>query len=120
MTFSGAELEKIAERVIERTLEGFSLEWSGLVLTWDSTRPAGSRVVSMTIGGKPLDRARDYKIVTNNFLAGGGDKFEFFPKGRGIVDTGFVIRDLVRAAVEKMKEPIAPTKDVRFEDVSRH
>jgi 2',3'-cyclic-nucleotide 2'-phosphodiesterase (5'-nucleotidase family) len=118
MTFSGAELAKIAERVIERTLEGFSLEWSGLVLTWDSTRPAGSRVVSMTIGGAPVDPARDYRIVTNNFLAGGGDKFEFFPKGHAIVDTGFVIRDLVRAAVEKTKGPIAPTREERFLDVA--
>ena len=80
----------------------------------------GSCVVSMTIDGKPLDPARDYRIVTNNFLAQGGDRFEFFPKGRNIVDTGFVIRDLVRAAVEKTKGPIAPTKDVRFEDVAGH
>ncbi|KAK4120190.1 Metallo-dependent phosphatase [Parathielavia appendiculata] len=32
-------------------------------------------LVSVTIGDKPLDRAAEYKIVTVDFIAGGGDNF---------------------------------------------
>ena len=32
-------------------------------------------LVSVTIGGKPLDKAAEYKFVTLDFVAGGGDNF---------------------------------------------
>lgn len=35
----------------------------------------GNVLVSVTIGDKPLDKAAEYKIVTLDFIAGGGDNF---------------------------------------------
>ncbi|KAH6612191.1 Metallo-dependent phosphatase-like protein [Chaetomium sp. MPI-SDFR-AT-0129] len=39
----------------------------------DSKSQSGKVLVSVTIGGKPLDKAADYKIATMDFVAGGGD-----------------------------------------------
>lgn len=39
----------------------------------DSQSESGKVLVSVTIGGKPLDKAADYKIATMDFVAGGGD-----------------------------------------------
>lgn len=45
----------------------------------------GSRLVSVEIGGKPLDDARRYKVATNDFLARGKDGYEAFSRARPIV-----------------------------------
>lgn len=45
----------------------------GINITWDSTHANGTKLVSVNIGGKPLDNTTTYNIVTLDFLAGGGD-----------------------------------------------
>lgn len=45
----------------------------GINITWDSTHANGTKLVSVQIGGAPLDNATIYNIVTLDFLAGGGD-----------------------------------------------
>ena len=35
----------------------------------------------MKLDGQPIDKAASYRVVTNNFLQGGGDAFEAFTKG---------------------------------------
>ncbi|KAJ4286178.1 hypothetical protein N0V88_008122 [Collariella sp. IMI 366227] len=44
----------------------------------------GNVLVSVTIGGKPLDKAAEYKMVTLDFIAGGGDNF-FSPAFENLV-----------------------------------
>ena len=48
---------------------------SGLVAEVDRSRPAGSRVVRVSVGGAPLDPARVYAVATNDFLMRGGDGY---------------------------------------------
>jgi 5'-nucleotidase len=45
---------------------------------------SSSVLVSVTIGDKPLDKAAEYKIVTVDFIAGGGDNF-FSPPFENLV-----------------------------------
>jgi 5'-nucleotidase len=54
----------------------------------------GSRVVpgSVKVNGAPLDDSKTYRVVANNFLAEGGDKFPEFARGANRADTQ--IRDL--------------------------
>ena len=40
-----------------------------------ATNNTANVLVSVTIGGKPLDKAAQYKFVTLDFVAGGGDNF---------------------------------------------
>ncbi|KAL1837218.1 hypothetical protein VTJ49DRAFT_4119 [Mycothermus thermophilus] len=44
----------------------------------------GKVLVSVTIGGKPLDRTAEYRFVTIDFLSGGGDNF-FSPAFNDVV-----------------------------------
>jgi 2',3'-cyclic-nucleotide 2'-phosphodiesterase (5'-nucleotidase family) len=48
---------------------------SGMTVVYDSKRPAGSRVVSVQVGGQPLDAARVYRVATNDFMMRGGDGY---------------------------------------------
>jgi 5'-nucleotidase / UDP-sugar diphosphatase len=58
---------------------------SGLTYKIDDTKPAGERVHSVTIQGKPLDLNKTYSMATNDFLAAGGDNYEMF---KGLTHTG--------------------------------
>lgn len=43
--------------------------------------PSGPVDGSVTLNGQPIDKAASYRVVTNNFLQGGGDAFAAFTKG---------------------------------------
>jgi 2',3'-cyclic-nucleotide 2'-phosphodiesterase (5'-nucleotidase family) len=48
---------------------------SGLVIEANVKQPAGRRIVSVKIGGEPLQDGKMYKIATNDFMARGGDGY---------------------------------------------
>ncbi|MDE2018313.1 MAG: 5'-nucleotidase C-terminal domain-containing protein, partial [Hyphomicrobiales bacterium] len=48
---------------------------SGLTVTAKLGEPAGKRVVSVEVGGKPLDPAATYSLATNDYMAKGGDGY---------------------------------------------
>lgn len=64
-----------------------------VVATYDETKPAGSRITSLSIDGAPIDPAATYTVSTFSFLATGGDNFSAFTRGT-TRDTGLVDRDL--------------------------
>lgn len=51
---------------------------SGIRMTVDASRPEGERILSIDIGGVPLDPGKRYKIATNDFLARGSDGYLAF------------------------------------------
>lgn len=67
---------------------------SNAKLVFDGQAQPGDRVLSMEIGGQPVEKDKNYIMVTNDFLAAGGDGYEMF-KGepilqyRGTLDEAF-------------------------------
>jgi 2',3'-cyclic-nucleotide 2'-phosphodiesterase (5'-nucleotidase family) len=59
---------------------------AGLTVEADLTKAPGARVVSVTIGGKPLDPAATYKLATNDYMLGGGDGYTAFSNGKVLID----------------------------------
>ena len=54
--------------------------------TYNPKAKAGSRVNSVKIGNKPLNKGRTYTMATNDYLAKGGDGYSVFKKGKVIID----------------------------------
>jgi 5'-nucleotidase/UDP-sugar diphosphatase len=80
VALSGADLRGVLE-------QGFSLragmvQASGVRATYDLKRPIGSRLVTLEVGGKPVEDARTYRVATNSFLAEGGDGYAAFKRGQ--------------------------------------
>ena len=78
----------------ERVAGGFLSGVSGLRYGIDLARPAGSRIVEVEVWRDnrwhPLDPRENYRVVTNSFLAAGGDGYAVLAGARGYrVDTGF-------------------------------
>jgi 5'-nucleotidase len=66
----------------------------GFSYQWDEFKPEGEKIVpgSVKLNGVPLDMESSYRVVTNNFLAEGGDGFPTFKKGANRAPTN--IRDI--------------------------
>ena len=82
MTYTGEQLLALFEQQFDD--DGFIQTFSpsqGFRLTYDLNRPVGSRVVSVTLDGKPIDPAKTYRVTMNSFLAAGGDSFTVFKDG---------------------------------------
>lgn len=88
---------------------------SGMRVKADLSRPDGRRVVSVHVDGKPLNPKRIYRLVTNDYLAGGGDGYAAL-KGtkvvRGESDADLVANVVI--AYIKAKGSVAPAIDGRI------
>ncbi|NPU85086.1 MAG: bifunctional metallophosphatase/5'-nucleotidase [Syntrophaceae bacterium] len=102
-------------QILEESARGSrgSLQISGLRVTADLTRPAGQRIVGVEIDGRPLAAEKTYRVVTNDFLAAGGDEFTVFREGKNVV-YGDDLRD-VAAAYLKKHSPVRPRIEGRIE-----
>jgi 5'-nucleotidase / UDP-sugar diphosphatase len=82
------------------------MQISGLMVRYDGAHPVGSRVISVAVGGKPIVREQIYRVVTNDFLAAGGDQYTTFLKGTRLV-YGETLRDAILAYL-KQHSPVHP------------
>ncbi|MES2353451.1 MAG: bifunctional metallophosphatase/5'-nucleotidase [Pseudomonadota bacterium] len=82
------------------------LQVSGLTYTWSAERPAGNKVVSVQIGGLPIDRSALYSVAANSFIAAGGDRLTVFTRGVNRVGGPLDIDALI-AYVKSLPQPIA-------------
>lgn len=95
MDLTGAQIRRILENQWkEGSANGSMLQVSnGFSYRWDASKPVGSRVLGMTLEGQPVEDAKTYRIVANNFLAEGGDNFPDFAKGSNRLETGLLDLD---------------------------
>ena len=75
----------------------------------------GGKVARVSIQGMPLDPAKTYRMVINNFMAVGGDGYPVVTTHANYVDTGFVDADVVRAFISAN----SPLQTARFAPASR-
>lgn len=54
-----------------------------------------NRILSVEVGGKPLDQEQTYRLVTSNYLLSGGDGMDFLKKARNSTDLGYKIRNAI-------------------------
>lgn len=78
----GAQIKEILEHGVKAypSTAGHFPQISGLNFVFDESREAGSRIVGITINGKPIEMDRVYVVATNDFMAVGGDEYPNFSK----------------------------------------
>lgn len=95
----GADLRAVVEHGL--SLRAGMAQVSGLRVTYDLARPVGARAVAVAVGGAPLEDDRTYRVVTNSFLAEGGDGYAAFPRGRLVARDG-LLSDLLSDHIRKV------------------
>lgn len=110
-----AALENGASQVEDGA--GRFLQVAGLKYTFDPAQPAGSRVSDVMVndGGTwgPIDPAKVYGVVSNNYVRGGGDGFRMFVSAANAYDFGPDLADVTAEYMAKTG-PVAPALDGRI------
>lgn len=90
---------------------------AGLRFSWDPTNPAGQRIVRAEVwtaaGFHPLQEEETYIVVTNNFLAGGGDGYDVFREAEQTTVLGFVDYEVL-ADYLRAHSPLHPVVEGRI------
>ncbi len=87
LDLKGKDLETIFDSFAEKSPQGFS---SNVKLGIQN-----KQVHSLTIGGKPLDKNKVYKIITLDYLAEGNDGMSPLKNATVMTKTGVLLRDLM-------------------------
>jgi 2',3'-cyclic-nucleotide 2'-phosphodiesterase (5'-nucleotidase family) len=116
----GATILAAVENGVSQVDEGAGRfpQVSGMVVKVDLSKPAGSRVVSVEIGGKPIDNAAEYKLATNDFMLRGGDGYTMLADGTVLLNErdGTLMADQVMQYIAKAGK-VAAKPEGRIETV---
>jgi len=96
---------------------------SGLTYEFDPEAEAGSRITKVMIGTEALVLTKTYTMVTNDFLASGGDGYVMF-EDKPFVGEGGLLSDVliehvtelgtVKTVAEGRIVPLEPTGDIEY------
>jgi 2',3'-cyclic-nucleotide 2'-phosphodiesterase (5'-nucleotidase family) len=108
----GTEMQKLAETWLQSGRPNTHV--SGLTIQYDSARPAGSRVVSITTAdGRAMEPTRIYTLVINDFML---DEPELREAVSLVSEELLPIRDLdaFAAYLRRLPQPVQAPSDVRI------
>lgn len=121
---SGKTLREVLEHGVARSAVGEDGEpgrfpqISGMSFKYDTTKPAGSRVTEILVGGKPLDEKKNYTLATSDFLVSrGGDGYTMLKDGKVLItaDAAQKDSDVFEAAIKSApNSTIAPKLEGRI------
>jgi len=120
ISVTGETLRQAVEHGVSRTGPGSEPgrfpQVSGLAYAFDATRPAGSRVIELTVGGRPLDPRRSYTLVTTRYVAEGGDQYAVLKGHENLLREKLIDSEVLRRAIAEAKT-IAPRTEGRIRRV---
>ena len=123
---SGAILRQVLEHGVARSAEdaepGRFPQVSGIRFTFDGRRPPGSRIVDLSIDGKPLDEKRTYTLAASDYIAlDGGDGYAMLKTARVLIprERAQFDSDVLQAAIVAQKV-IAPKTDGRIKRLDQN
>lgn len=86
---------------------------AGMSYAFDVSKPAGERVSDVMVGGAPIDPAKMYGVVSNNYVRNGGDGYKMFRDAQNAYDYGPDLADVTAEYMAKMG-PVKPMLDGRI------
>lgn len=99
MTMTGQQVWEMLEISINGHHAIFQV--SGLKMVYDRQALPGKRLISVQIGGQPIDLNKNYKVVTNSFLAAGGGEYGIFKQPTDAEDSYIPLRDIMADYIKK-------------------
>ena len=109
LELEGVHLEATLRQAVEGTAHT-GLEVSGLTL--DVASGDEPKLLGVLVGGEPLDPARVYRVVTNNFIAEGGDNYQMLSEAKSVTHDQILLRTLLERSFAD--GPLTPPTDNRY------
>jgi 5'-nucleotidase len=122
---SGKTLREVLEHGVARSAEdsepGRFPQVSGITFTYDISKPAGSRVSEIKIGGQPLNESKTYTLATSDFLVTrGGDGYTMFKDAKILIKAEEAQKDsevFERAIRQSPNSTISPKVEGRMKKI---
>ncbi len=112
---SGATVIEALENGVSQIEEGAGRfpQVAGMTYAFDPKAAPGSRISDVMVGGAPIDPAKVYGVVSNNYVRNGGDGYKMFVDAENAYDFG---PDLADVTAEFLAEqgPFKPYTDGRI------
>ncbi|EGR0109682.1 bifunctional metallophosphatase/5'-nucleotidase [Vibrio vulnificus] len=102
---SGNQVKELLE--YSYTLPYGLAQFSGLEAKYDSQKPAGERLISVRINGKPIADTQRYKVATYSYAASGGDGYHVFAKG-SLLSQGDSVTQVLISQFKEWKTVLVP------------
>lgn len=116
---NGGTLRSMVEFQVSKARGSEFVHGSGLRLVFDSRQPAGQRVISIEVNGKPLDDKSFYTVGTNNYVASNTEiHFGIDSKSLKFTSLPKLDRDIFIDKIRKEKI-ISSTLDGRMKDIAK-
>jgi 2',3'-cyclic-nucleotide 2'-phosphodiesterase (5'-nucleotidase family) len=116
---SGAQLMGALENGVSQVegVKGRFLQVAGLRYTWNAGAAPGKRIVSAEVktleGYKPVESGKTYRVVTSEFVAGGGDGFTDIKAAANQINLSFPLADVL-AEYLNQHSPVNPAVEGRI------
>ena len=125
LELTGAMLRAALEHGVARSAEdkepGRFPQVSGVRITFDARRPAGSRIVDLTVNGKPVNDKQKYTLATSDYVGiDDGDGYSVFKQARLVIprEQAQFDSDVLQAAIAAMRV-IAPRVEGRIKRLDK-
>jgi 2',3'-cyclic-nucleotide 2'-phosphodiesterase (5'-nucleotidase family) len=86
LKLSGSQIKDMVEKISEKG----GIPVSGIRLFIKDNKP-----IQVTVNGQSFDESKYYWIVTSDYLANGGDNYNFFKNAIERKTTGILLRDMI-------------------------
>ncbi len=103
LTISGDKMNQLFESLVAN---------NGAPFSGAKIIAKGKKITSLLIGEKEIDFSKNYKVVTSDYLAGGGDKYHFFASPIKVETLNYKLRD---AIVDYIKDETRKGKTIKVE-----
>ncbi|MDN4074330.1 bifunctional metallophosphatase/5'-nucleotidase [Fictibacillus terranigra] len=118
MELTGDQVKSLFNDQWANGSSGKILQISGLKVKYDDSKPAGEKVVEITLpDGTPLDPSKTYTATVNSFMASGGDGYTTLKDGQNkvvdIVDLDALVKYI------KSKGEVNPSIDGRITKLNK-
>ena len=92
LTLKGEKVQQLFQYLVDNNGAPFA----GAVV-----KSKGKKITELKISGQPFEITKNYKVVTSDYLAAGGDKYDFFKEPLKSDTLNYKLRD---AIIDFMKE----------------
>lgn len=123
LSITGEQLTQALENSVSEVelMKGRFLQVSGIAFTYSIKKPAGERIQTININGRPLDPKQKYSVATSDYLANGGDGYDVFLNSLHLAQNDLnppLLTDVVIRAIQQQKT-IFPKLEFRIIRVSK-
>ncbi len=106
------EINNVFAKDPSKRFGGWLVRFSGMTLKFNSAKEMGERIIEVTIGGKPLDLNKTYKMASCNRTGEPLHVLCRMPNAKNVVIKDYTLHDAVEEYL-KAKETVSPKLDGR-------